>query len=416
MGKIGVGEKNNSRRINMAEIYKNATIIAGLDFQIMERATIVVEGCYIAEITSAHIRGGVDLNGALVIPGFIDAHTHIGDRGAKDLAVGLPTEKAVSPPNSLKYQFLNSLSSEELRLMIAEGAREMLASGIVAFADFREGGKKGIDLLRQAVRDLPIRTVVFGEPTVGVEEWEKYLREVEEICAVADGLGIGDITLLTDEQLSALRKVSSACDGRLAVHIAETRQAQQVSKERWGISELIRLLKFSPDLLIHMTNATDADIAEVAASRVPVVCCPRTNCILGDGIPPLYNLWKAGVPLSLGTDNFMFTNPNMFREMDFFSRLMRGQSNAPDAIDPRDVLAAATIGGARALGIDNEYGSLEEGKMASFVVLDMKSPNIWPTHNIYSAIVHRAGPADILFVVACGRELSRGGFSGNDRC
>ncbi len=393
----------------MVKVYKNATILTGPELRVVENATMVLDGEYIIEIRTNYSGPGIDLGEAIVIPGFVNAHTHIGDRGAKDLAVGLPTVKAVSPPDSVKYRYLQSLSPEELTQSIHSGGREMLAAGVVAFADFREGGVSGSTLLKQAVQDLPIKAVIFAEPATSPEEWHAYIREVAEIGDAATGLGIGDITLFTDEQLTVLKGALEAHNAKLAVHIAETKEAQRASREQWGASEVKRILEVAPNLLVHMTNADSADIEATAAAGVPVVCCPRTNCILGDGIPPLYELWRAGVPLSLGTDNFMFTSPNMFREMDYFSRIVRGQSNQPDAIEARAVLSMATLGGARALGIDNEYGALEPGKIASFIVLDPKSPNLQPIRDIYSAIVHRAGLADIRFVVARGRELREGG-------
>ncbi len=393
----------------MVTIYKNATILAGPELRMMERAAIVLDGAYIAEIRDDSSVRGVDLNGAIVFPCFVNAHTHIGDYGAKDLAVGLPTVKAVSPPDSVKYRYLQSLTPEESVESMRCGAREMLAAGIAAFGDFREGGVKGAELLKDAVQGLPIKAVIFAEPTAEPRDWYAYLQETAALGEAADGLGIGDITLFTDEQLTVLKGALETHSAKLAVHIAETREAQRASKERWGASEVTRILEVTPDLLVHMTNADPDDIAATAADGVPVVCCPRTNCILGDGIPPLYQLWRAGVPLSLGTDNFMFTSPNMFREMDYFSRIVRGQSNRPDAIEARAVLSMATLGGARALGIDDEYGSLEPGKIASFIVLDPRSPNLRSVRDVYSAIVHRAGLADIRLVVAHGRELREGG-------
>ncbi len=393
----------------MTKVYKNATILAGSELRMMEKASIVLDGEYIAEIIPDYSGPGIDLDGAIIIPGFVDAHTHIGDYGAKDLAVGLPTVKAVSPPDSVKYRYLQNLTPEESVESMRYGAREMLAAGIAAFGDFREGGVKGSELLKKAARDLPIKAVIFAEPTTEPRDWYAYLQETAALGEAADGLGIGDITLFTDEQLTVLKGALEAHNAKLAVHIAETREAQQASKGQWGASEVKRILEVAPNLLVHMTNADLDDIEATAAAGVPVVCCPRTNCILGDGIPPLYELWQAGIPLSLGTDNFMFTSPNMFREMDYFSRIVRGQSNRPDAIEARAVLSMATLGGARALGIDDEYGSLEPGKIASFIVLDPKSPNLRPVRDICSAIVHRAGLADIRFVVVRGRELREGG-------
>ncbi len=393
----------------MVKVYKNATVLVGPELRAVENAALILDKEYIAEIKPDYRGTGIDLNRAIVIPGFVDAHTHIADCGAKDLAVGLPTVEAVSPPDSVKYSYLRDLSPAELVRVMHHGAREMLAAGIAMFADFREGGAVGTMLLQEAVSELPIKAVVFSEPTTSPQEWSHYLSETGKISKTADGIGIGDITQLTDDQLTALKCTLDARGSKLAVHIAETKKAQQASCKQWDRSEVKRILEVSPDLLVHMTNASSDDIDATAATGVPVVCCPRTNCILGDGIPPLYDLWRVGIPLSLGTDNFMFTSPNMFREMDFFSRIVRGQGNMPDAIDARAVLAIATIGGARALGLADEYGSLETGKVASFIILDPSSPNLWPVHNIYSAIVHRAGVADIRLVVARGQELHQGG-------
>jgi len=390
----------------MNKVYKDATILIGPDLHIQENAYIEVEGEYIVKVGIGSPSGGVDMEGAVIFPAFVNAHTHIGDVGAKDLAVGLPVEEAVSPPYSVKYRYLQGLKPEVLVQLLTQSIQEMLSLGICAFADFREGGVEGNKCLREAIDQLPIEAVIFSEPTAEPGDWGNYISEIKEIIRVSDGIGMGDVTRLNDCQLATIRQfLDDAGSKKLAVHIAETEAAQQSSRKRWGESEVSRILQFSPDLLIHMTNADEFDINCVAKEKIPVVCCPRTNCILGDGIPPLYDLFQAGISLSLGTDNFMFSSPNMFREMDYFSRLLRGKSRVPEAIDAKTVLSMATLGGARALGIDDRFGSIEEGKVASFIVLDNKTINLRYIHNIYSAIVHRASSHDIKCVIAFGREV-----------
>jgi len=390
----------------MNKVYKNATILIGSDLHIQEKAYIEVEGEYIAKVGIGFLSRGVDMDGKIVFPAFVNTHTHIGDVGAKDLAVGLPTEKAVIPPDSVKYRYLQGLNPEALVQLLTQAIQEMLSLGICAFADFREGGVQGSKCLKEAIGQLPIEGVIFSEPTTEPEDWDNYISEIEKIIKVSNGIGLGDITRLNARQLATIRQILD--DGglkKLAVHIAETKAAQQASRKRWGESEVRRILRFSPDLLIHMTNADEFEINCVAKEKIPVVCCPRTNCILGDGIPPLYDLFQAGISLSLGTDNFMFSSPNMFREMDYCSRLLRGQSRVPEAIDAKTVLSMATLGGARALGIDDRFGSIEEGKVASFIVLDNKNINLRYIHNIYSAIVHRVSSHDIKCIIAFGKEV-----------
>lgn len=318
----------------MNKVYKNATILVGSDLHIQEKAYIEVEGEYIAKVGISFLSRGVDMDGKIVFPAFVNTHTHISDVGAKDLAVGLPTEKAVSPPDSVKYRYLQGLKPEALVQLLTQAIQEMLSLGICAFADFREGGVQGSKCLKEAIGQLPIEGVIFSEPTTEPEDWDNYISEIEKIIKVSNGIGLGDITRLNARQLATIRQIlDDAGSKKLAVHIAETKAAQQASRKRWGESEVSRILRFSPDLLIHMTNADEFEINCVAKEKIPVVCCPRTNCILGDGIPPLYDLFQAGISLSLGTDNFMFSSPNMFREMDYCSRLLRGQSRVPEAIE-----------------------------------------------------------------------------------
>ncbi|MEM2291714.1 MAG: amidohydrolase family protein [Nitrososphaerota archaeon] len=400
----------------MKKLYKNLMGIIGDNFDFVDNVTIVVKDEVIYDILTRplkklHGTNVTNCNNMLAIPAFVNAHTHVADYGIKDLPIGLPTEQAVSPPHSVKYQYLQMTSQEELRDTIRNAVLEMISNGITAFADFREGGRDGCKLLSEVVRELPIEVKILGEfeggQGVSCATLEYFVEEVEEICLIADGIGLGDITELTDEQLRTIRDVLFKQNALLAVHIAETPQAQSLSKRTWGISEVARIVRFEPDLLIHMTNADEEDIHLLQDKEIPVVCCPRANAVLGDGIPPLAALWEAGTPLALGTDNIMLSSPDMFREMDFFARLVRGQSRKPDIISSKDVLKIATIGGAKALRLDGEYGSLVVGKKASFILLNLNSPNLRPTKNVYSCIVHRACLSDVALVVINGKEIIR---------
>ena len=133
-----------------------------------------------------------------------------------------------------------------------------------------------------------------------------------------------------------------------------------------------------------------------------MVFCTRTNCILADGIPPLSQLFSLENPIALGTDNVMFTSPDMFREMDFVSRLLRVTGKDANAVTARTVLRAATLGGAEVLGLENDFGSLEEGKRASFTAVDFTSVNLQGVRDVYSALVHRASINDIFTIVSHG--------------
>lgn len=385
-------------------VYHHVTVLEGRDLRIRENAYLVLEGGRIVDVGSGTITQGIDLNGAILFPAFVNAHTHIADAGMKEAGIGLPTEQAVSPPDGLKYQFLKELSSLQLEQILVRAIEEMWASGITAFGDFREGGIEGTALLRRVLADRPMKAVILAEP-VRSPWMEEYLEEIDELANYADGMGLGDIARFSNNQLRAIRETLNNRSGMLAAHVAETKKAQALCQQQWKQSEVKRILEHSPDLLIHLTNPADGDVKELGDAEVSVVCCPRTNCILADGIPPLADLIQAEVPLALGTDNMMFTSPNMFREMDWFSRLARAQSKRADAVSSKQVLAIATQGGAQALGLQNSLGTLEPGKVASFVALDISSRNLRNSRDLYSSIVHRASPKDILRVVSWGEEV-----------
>ena len=384
--------------------YHNFTILEGSGLQLRDNAFLVIEDNLIIEIGSGTPDESTDLCGALVFPSFVDAHTHIADSIVKEGGIGLPTEEAVSPPDGLKYRCLRELSPEELKISLASAIDELLINGITAFADFREGGTGGVAALKEVAAGKPIEAVIFGEPDFPLGS-DNYLMEASPLLKSADGMGIGDIAGYSKSALSTLMELHEKEGKRLAVHVAETNNAQQRCLETWGKSEVERALEFNPALFIHFTNPVSGDLDLARKSRIPIVCCSRTNCIIADGIPPFGEFIKMNLPLALGTDNMMFTSPDMFREMDWFSRLARGESGRADAVSPKEVLSIATLGGARSLGLETKLGSLEEGKAASFIALDSNSINLRGIRNIHSAIVHRAGPSDIQLIVSWGKEV-----------
>ena len=389
----------------MRKVYRNASILTGSDLKMLEEAYLIVEDEVITEIGSINaLKDGMDMQGCILVPAFVNAHTHIGDFIAKEAGVGLPTCKAVSPPHGLKYRYLKELSQEELRKNLLDAVKEMWAYGITAFADFREGGRRGVTALLDALKGQPVKAVIFGEP-----DWSSskinYPEEAQRFLDLADGVGIGDVAGFSEEELVGLERLLAGKGKKLAVHAAETPEAQEECRRGWGVSEVKRILPYHPNIFIHMTNPAPEDLEKVAETQTPVVCCTRTNCILADGIPPLARMIELGIPLALGTDNFMFSSPDMFREMDWFSRIARAQSRKADAVSPKHVLSIATMGGAFALGLEKKLGSLESGKVASFISLDTRTINFKNVRDYYSAIVHRATPSDINLVVSFGKEV-----------
>jgi cytosine/adenosine deaminase-related metal-dependent hydrolase len=388
------------------EVYINCDILAGPDLELVENGTLIVEDGKIAAIEREPRAEGIDLAGGLVMPAFVDAHTHIGDTGAKELGVGMLVEDAVLPPHGLKHRYLQQLSEERLVETMRQGLKEMLKSGIAAFGDFREGGLDGIRALRRASQGLPIRPVILGRPMADSRAGFGITRkELEAVAEEADGFGISSIGAFELDVFREMREVAG--DKVLAIHLSESPRDHEFSLSRFGETEVHRAFAFEPDLMVHLTHATASDLAELKARGQRIACCPRTNLLLGDGIPPLHEFYGNGIPISIGSDNMMFSSPDLFREMDTASRATRGATKDPQSIDSRYLLKSATVSGAEALKLDGAMGALEPGKAATFLVLDTKRDAFVYSHDRVSSVVHRAGPSDIRWFVCGGTTVIR---------
>jgi len=378
-------------------------VLAGDELQVIENAALVVQSGRIVRIGDP-LPGSkvVDMRGKVLCPMFINAHTHVGDTGAKELGSGKSLPEVVIPPHGLKHRFLNALDSETQTTMMRHALKEMLFNGVIAHADFREQGLKGVRMLRRACEGLPLRTLILGrmEEKAPPEQTE---AEAREILREADGIGVRDVR---SYDLNVLARLRQAFPHQVfAAHASENREEEKLSISQTGRGQTARHIDWKPDFLVHLIYPPAEDIRRAAEQGIIGVACPRTNCIIGDGLPDL-NLWqRCGLPFALGTDNMMFNSPDMLREMDYASRLTRGVHGDPTAIESLTVLKAATIVGARALRLDKELGSLAEGKEASFIAFDFQSPNLTYQQNIHSAIVHRATAADMAGIYVRGKPL-----------
>ncbi len=143
------------------------------------------------------------LPGKLICPMFVDAHTHVGDTGAKELGIGLPHAQVVIPPDGLKHRFLRSLDTDTLVSMMRTGLLDMLQSGVVACADFREQGLAGVRALRRAAAGLPIHAVALGRMDEAADP-ATLAAEAHALLQEADGLGVRDVESYPSAVIGAL--------------------------------------------------------------------------------------------------------------------------------------------------------------------------------------------------------------------
>lgn len=404
-------------------LIKNASLLRGPELKFVEKGVIQISRNGIItkigtdrDFSSMDKESSIfDAEGLLLVPGLINAHTHIGDSVAKDFISDPDLSSAVDPILGIKCKILSRSDPSHLEAFMRNTAISMLKRGIVAFADFREGGMDGVKLLNRALYGLKIKPLVLGriekyfEPSQsnsGIDAGRSSIdssvlsSEVFDVLDVSDGLGISGTNENTDRSLidyhNAVRGYNSTSpktERLLAIHAAESKETTALSVRKSGLTEVERAIKFlQPDFVVHLTQATDKDIAAIAKNRIGVVVCPRSNGLLGCGVPRVADMINNGCTVGLGTDNAMLNSPDLFKEMDYIWKISR--AIGIHRIRARDVLKMATVYGAQILHLNS--GCIEPGRFADLIFIDKRHIDLYPIHDPYASVVQRAGPSSIM--------------------
>ena len=217
---------------------------------------------------------------------------------------------------------------------------------------------------------------------------------------------------VSDASFERIRMLADQLDIPVHLHTHETAQEVQQSQEKHGQRPLARLdrLGLVNDRLIavHMTQLTDAEIALCAARGVSVVHCVESNLKLASGFCPVAKLTRAGVNLAIGTDGAASNNDlDMFGELRTAALLAKAVADDAAAFDAASALRAATLGGAKAMGYEHLIGSLEPGKQADLICVDMSAPETQPLHFVLSQLVYATGRQQVSDVWIAGKPKLR---------
>jgi cytosine/adenosine deaminase-related metal-dependent hydrolase len=330
------------------------TILTGETFEPIEGRVVVENG----EIKA--IEETATDSEKIVLPAFVNAHTHIGDSIAKEAGGGLSLDELVAPPDGLKHRLLRAASREELVAAMRRTIEFMVESGTGAFCEFREGGVEGVRAIAEALTDTAIDATVLG-------------RESIDAMETSQGFGASGAR---DADFERERKATREAGKLFGIHAGERDSA-----------DIDAALALDPDFLVHMVHAETHHLDWLTQERKPVVVCPRSNLVTGVGLPPIEQL-ADHTTVALGTDNAMLDSPSMFREMEFTAKLT--------GLSASEVLGMATLNGAKLLDIDI---AIETGHEARLCVLDGDSNNLAGAHDPVRAVVRRAGVNDVERVV-----------------
>jgi len=359
----------------MTELTLSGTVVYGDEFEEMA-GYVVIEDRNIKEIGEGQMESAVE---GIIIPSFVNAHTHIGDSVAKE-PDNMPLEQLVGP-GGYKHKLLEETSHDTLVSAMSDAIADIFATGTQMFADFREGGIYGLQALEEAFNLAGGREKLsmksFGRMT------EKAMRSGEDINGLfeaVDGIGLSSVADYPQTELIFLAEETKRRGKMFVLHAGE-RNADDIS----GAIEL------EPDFVVHLIHASPQDFKRMHDMDIGSVVCIRSNLVTGMGLPPLLQMLESGLTVGVGTDNVMLNSPNMFSELEFIAKIFR--------LDEREVMKMCTLNSAKILNEGKFTGSIEEGKKANLLVIKNDTPNMRNVRNPIRGVVRRATRDDIAAIV-----------------
>ncbi len=377
---------------------------------------VAVEGERIAAVgTAAELGTGERFEGAAIVPGFVNAHTHLEYAVYAGFGDGLP----FGPWIKLHIERKANIGFEEMVDIARLGAAESLRSGITTVGDYSYAGAAAV-----ACADLGLRAIVYLEvfgldAREALSAWEQTRERAGDAFDGRVALGVSP-----HAPYSCSEAVYEACAELgvpLGTHLSESpgeiewllRGTGELSPLAWlyveprgetGVATLDRLGLLGQDLLAaHCVQVDPDEIALIGERGVRVAHCPRSNALLGCGIAPVAELRAAGAIVGIGTDSpASAPSFDMFDEIRAAVAFARARAQRTDVLSGGEALELATLGGARALGLDADVGSLVPGKRADLAVVSLEGSPYAPVEDPATAVALGGAPTRVLLTLIDG--------------
>ena len=390
---------------------------------VLEDHALVVRGGRIVDVAPAadarqnwKVRETLTLPRHALMPGLVNSHTHAAMSLLRGLADDLPLmdwlQNYIWPAEGQHVS--RAFCEDGVRLACAEFIR----GGITCFNDMYFFPDATAQVASGAGLRAAVGLIVLDFPTAWAQPGEYVHKGLE----LHDKLK-GDPLIRTvfaphapytvsDGPLAEVRKYATELGIPVHMHVHETAGEIEMALQATGKRPWQRLKDLGlvgPDLIaVHMTQLTDAEIADCAQHGVTVAHCPESNLKLASGFCPVHKLLQAGVNVALGTDGAASNNDlDLLGEMRTAALLAKGVANDARALPAAAALHMATLAGAKALGLDGEIGSLVKGKAADFIALDLSDVSAQPLYSAISQLVYASARHNVTDVFVAGRALLR---------
>ncbi|MEM3506385.1 MAG: amidohydrolase [Candidatus Bathyarchaeia archaeon] len=416
----------------MKILIKNASIITmNKNREIIHEGSILIENDKIEEVKKGNIKESFDLaidaSGKLVLPGFINGHQHISQLLLRGITYDIPF-----PNWDTNYVFKvgSEASKEDYYMASILACIEMLKSGTTTFIEnhFWHKDPESIEAIAKAIHEFGIKGILAygfidqGVPEDLIVELRKSIKEFKKFYSkwnLADNgrirvwLGPGGFGMCSKELLEEIASVSKELKANIQIHSCGTLSSVENTLWKYGKRELEFLKNLG--ILGPRTNIVHGiwlnlkDIELLKESKTSVTHCPISNMLLGFGIAPIPLLMKYGIKLLLGTDGLGSYTQDMYQVIRTTALLHKLSSLDPTSISALNVLEMATIGAAKAIGMDKEIGSIEPNKKADIQIVNPNKARYIPFGNAISMLVYCGYGSDVETVIVDGKVLVKDG-------
>ena len=390
---------------------------------VLEEHALVVHNGRIADLLPADFarqqyraRETLALPQHAVLPGLVNSHTHAAMSLLRGLADDLPLM------DWLQQHIWPAEGQHVSRAFCEDGVRlacaEFIRGGITCFNDMYFFPDVTAAVASAAGMRAAVGLIVLDFPTAWAQPGEYVHKGLQLHDALKDEPLVTTVFAphapytVSDGPLREVRKYATELGIPIHMHVHETAFEVADAVEKSGKRPWQRLKELGlvgPDLIaVHMTQLNDTEIAECAQFGVSVVHCPESNLKLASGFCPVDRLIKAGVNVALGTDGAASNNDlDLLGEMRTAALLAKGVAGDARAVAAHEALHMATLAGARAIGLDDEIGSLKKDKAADFIAVDMADVGTQPLYNVISQVVYASSRHQVTDVFVAGRALLR---------
>ncbi|MDQ3820343.1 MAG: amidohydrolase, partial [Acidobacteriota bacterium] len=362
-------------------------------------------------------RETIDARGRVVIPGLINGHTHVPMTLFRGLADDLDLQEWLT-----KYIFpaeAKNVSEEFVRVGTRLGLAEMIRGGTTTYCDMyyfedaiadetQRAGVRGV--LGETVIDFPVADNKTWPEAMAYAE--KFVNRWKGNPLIVPAIAPHAPYTVSEEHLKQVRALSDKTGAPVVIHVSETRkEVEDITKQK-GASPVDYLARIgflnNRVIAAHVVHPSAEEISVLKRLGVGVVHNPQSNMKLASGVAPVPQMLQADLDLGLGTDGAASNNDlNMWEEIDTTAKLHKVFTMDPKVVSAEQAFEMATVRGARALHLEKEIGSIEKGKRADIVIVDLDDLNQTPFYNIYSELVYATKADDVRTVIVEGRVIMR---------